>query len=285
MINKNNRNNGNNDSGNNFITIQEIRNRLEVFIKGSFGDPEDYAKELIELENLSDDYDTVYIHINSPGGRIHLLTEMISIFKKFENIITVGSGELASAGAMLWSIGDVRVLRPYTDFMIHRESYGISHLKTKQHADLAEHNQKIYTSLISDLFSDMLTDEEINKMEYTELYLTTDELIERGCAISYEQFLDQDNSDMSISILFVADNGVTFLKNTDGTVSVVEEFETGPSMKECYAKYVVLNEVDEILEKNRESGKNYRKCGSRDTSRRYRSMSTNERRVRTHYLS
>lgn len=229
-----------------FLHIVEHKNRIEVYIRDMFGNVRDNQQELIALEKLSEDYDTILLHINSPGGNMYLLTEIINICKKFNNVITIGAGQISSAGAMLWAIGDVRVLMRYTDIMIHREAYSYGHMKSDEHLDHAQHSSRLYSKFMDEIFGGILTKEEIEKAKYTEVYFTPETLIERGVAISYEQFIKQDELTFDYKLISIVD-GFAFLKNDDGTLTVVEDIVFGDTMKESELIYLHLveEEIDE----------------------------------------
>lgn len=234
---------GNNQ--NKFITIMESNGRVEVYLRGMFGDPIDSTKELIALQKLSEEFDTVVLWINSPGGNVALLVEIMNICKNFNNIITIGSGQIASAGCMLWSIGDVRVLMPHTDIMIHRESYFGGYSKTEEHLEHAKHTDRLYKRLMDELFTDILESHEIERAKLTEVYLTPEDMFDRNVAISYEQYLEYDSIEVTAKHLIVM-SGYTFIDNQDGTMTMVDDIELGATAKTSEIQYILLNELQEI---------------------------------------
>lgn len=225
------------------INIIENRGRIELYLRGIFGDPRDSTNELIALEKLSEEYDTLLIHINSFGGNSSLMTELINIAKKFPNIITIGAGDVASAGAVLWSIGDVRVLTEYTSVMYHRESYFFGG-KTDQHLEYATHNNALYLRMIDELCGHILTPTERDRAKVTEVYFTDTDLIERGAAITYEQFIKFDSIVYDVKPLVMID-GYVFIKNDGGSMTVVEDIELGDTMKESELRYLFLQEAED----------------------------------------
>jgi ATP-dependent protease ClpP protease subunit len=223
-----------------FISIIENGGRVEVYVRGS---PMESTRELIALQQASENFDTAIVWINSPGGDVSLLVELMNILKNFNNLVTIGTGQIASAGAMLWCIGDVRVLMDYTDFMIHRESYYYGYAKTQEHLEHASHTNRLYTKMIVQLFGGILTEEEIEKAKLTEVFFVPDELIERGVAISYEQFKKYDMIEATVRNLVVMNN-ITFMDNQDGTMTMLEGIEFGTTAKSSEVQYILLNEID-----------------------------------------
>jgi ATP-dependent protease ClpP protease subunit len=226
-----------------FISIVENNGRVELYVRGTFGNPMDSTRELIALQQASEQYDTVVVWINSPGGDVSLLVEMMNILKGFNNIITIGTGQIASAGAMLWSIGDVRVLMDYTDIMIHRESYYYGYAKTQEHFEHASHTNRLYTKMIGELFGDMLSDKEIEKAKLTEVFFVPEDLFERGAAITYEQFKKYDTIEATSRSLVVMDD-ITFIDNQDGTLTMLEDIQLGSTAKSSEVQYVLLREIE-----------------------------------------
>jgi len=192
---------------NNFliIDINEDRNRVEVHIRGVIDEPKTITNEIRTLYKLVETYPTILIYFNSPGGYTDTVVELLSIIKMFDLVITVASGTCASGAFMLWAAGDIKVIQDYTSMMIHRESYGYEG-KTDQHSELAEINNKLFKYLLLDLCSNILTEEEHEKIKYTELYFSPETLIERGAAITWDSFIESEEQVIkSIPVLVFPD--------------------------------------------------------------------------------
>jgi ATP-dependent protease ClpP protease subunit len=170
------------------IQIDEEQSKVKLFIHGEIEEPEEYINELMKLHELSEKYDTLEIIINSPGGSVNTFVELYAIIKKFPFVITIGMGEIASAGFMLWSLGDVRVVSKFSMYMAHRESYGYWG-KTEEHEQLAKTYNVNYKKLFDECFSKILTDKEKELSKVSEVWIPYDELIKRGVAISYDEYL------------------------------------------------------------------------------------------------
>ncbi|MBG24161.1 MAG: hypothetical protein CMF22_12000 [Idiomarinaceae bacterium] len=176
-----------------FMTIvpNEQHNRIELHLRGEFNSPQENTRELAELYRLAESVPTLMIYINSPGGRVDLMLELFTIMDKFRHTITVVCSEAASAGFMLWARGDIRVVQPHSELMAHRESYGF-YGKTSQHEDNVVAKQKRFTRIYTEVTEGILTDEEFERSKYTEITLSDEDALERGCAISWEQFNAKD---------------------------------------------------------------------------------------------
>lgn len=187
------------------IVPNEEHNRIEIHLRGPIGEPETIAEQLTMLYQYAETCSVCIIFINSPGGAISTLVELLAILKKFDTVITVGTGEMASAGFMLWCSGDIRVVQEYSSIMCHRESFGNLNAKTDSHLDLANYTALVYGTMVRDLCGDVLTDEEIDKIRYTEVYLTAEQLVDRGMAITWDQFIQADVDEVDIKEVVTLD--------------------------------------------------------------------------------
>lgn len=206
-------------------------NRIELHLRGEFPSPEKVADEIATLYQYSEEYSTLLIYINSPGGHLNTLIELMTATKKFSNVITVGGGEIASAGFILWCSGDIRVIQPYTMVMAHRESYGNSG-KTDQHLSQAEHVDSIGRRIIEEICGSVLTNEEIERCKLTEVYFSDTTLIDRGACISWDQFVENDVTPVEWNMYFTKD-GIQY-HATDGINVMFEDENGNPRMDNIY---------------------------------------------------
>jgi ATP-dependent protease ClpP protease subunit len=189
------------------LIISEIpeANRVEISIFGELEEPVEYAHELVMLNDLSKRYPICYVYINTPGGSLMTCLQLMSYIKNFSHVVTIATGEAASAGFILWSLGDVRVADSYTSFMAHRESFG-SYGKTQQHLNISHASERLYTELYRDTVDKFLTEDEVRDSKVTEVWLTADDLINRGHAISMQTFTNPGLTIVNSKIFTVVDN-------------------------------------------------------------------------------
>lgn len=190
-------------------------NRIELHLRGEFGSPQESTQALTELYQLSEMYPTCLVFINSNGGRIDILMEIINCLKKFETVITVVTSNAASAGMMLWGIGDIRVTCPHTEFMAHRETSGYID-KSDAMFDRAAFLKRRFDNLFMELSKDVLTDEEIDAARKGEVWLLGQDLIDRGVAISWDHFHMADR--MPIEHVPLISRGDKFYVEVEGTL-------------------------------------------------------------------
>jgi hypothetical protein len=178
------------------------------------------------------------IYINSGGGRVDLMLELFTIMDKFRHTITVVCAEAASAGFLLWARGDIRVVQPHSELMAHRESYGF-YGKTAQHEDNVVAKQKRFTRLYQEVTEGVLTDDEFERSKYTEITISDEEMIERGCAIGWEQFIEKDMEPVRHDMIVQRD-GVSYLLVNDMLVPITYE-STGEIYDPMEVMYGVEN--------------------------------------------
>lgn len=192
---------------NRFITIakNDELGRVDIHLRGIFESPQSCTQELTELHHLSNQYPTACVYINSDGGRIDLLMELTNILKKFQSVITVVTSNAASAGFMLWCIGDVRVVCPHAEIMAHRETSGMID-KTHPMSDRVEFLKRRFDHLFIDLCGDFLTEDEIEQAKRGELWFLGEDFIGRQQAISWEKFCGVDSAPLEPLPLITIDD-------------------------------------------------------------------------------
>lgn len=166
--------------------VEETDTHVKLTLHGEFGDIEDVTEMLTSLEEMTERHSVIEVWIHSIGGFIHTMNEIVESLKQFDTVVTIAKSCAMSAGATIWSMGDLRVASPHTNFMFHRESYGI-HGKTDSHGDLVEHQQLIADQYVK-YARNVLTEEQIERHKLTEVWVTGESMIERGKAISYQSY-------------------------------------------------------------------------------------------------
>lgn len=192
--------------------------RIELHIRGVIPSPSAVSGEFSMLYQYAEEYPTLLIYLNSPGGAVTTMVELLSIMDKFKTTITVATGEIASAGFFIWCAGQIRVIQPYCSVMSHRESYG-GIAKTQQHIDQAVHVNELYAGMIEDVCGGVLTEEEVERIKYTEVFFSGKELINREQAISWEQFVEADTTPIEWGT-FAMINGKRHVRVSEDLVKV-----------------------------------------------------------------
>lgn len=139
----------------------------------------------------------ITIHINSPGGNLNSCLSIVNAIAASEaTITTVVDGEAASAAAMIWLAGHVKLIASrHTMVMLHGASVGYNPSKTSDIVNSTSATNKIVEALLDELTTDVLTAQERDDIRKgVDIYLTGGELIDRLSLDDQEENLQVDNT-------------------------------------------------------------------------------------------
>ncbi len=95
------------------------------YLSGAITEPCDYVK-MIHTIHSAPPQDTIYIHINTPGGYLHTGIQMVNAFRNSEATVVCSlEGEAHSLGSLIFLAADQFVVHDNTTMMIHNFSGGI----------------------------------------------------------------------------------------------------------------------------------------------------------------
>lgn len=173
------------------IKFIDKKNYYELIFTSGFESADEqrplYNDLLVDLKD-SDRSRQLHVWINSLGGSVATLMMLQSLIEQFEYIVTIGTGEIDSAGFMLWCLGDERYLYNKTCCMYHGMS-SFTFGKTKQieqYSIFLKKYQQSFQKIIID--KQILTKQEIEKGRLTELWFLGQELIDRNKAIDFAEY-------------------------------------------------------------------------------------------------
>ena len=147
-----------------------------------------YADLLVDMKD-ADKTKEIHVWINSQGGDCSTLMLIDQQLDEFEYVVTIGTGEIDSAGFMLWLKGDERYLSPKTFCMYHGLSTGMFG-KADEMKDFGSFIER-YQTLFEESAKGILTDAEIEKGRYTEVWILGQELINRGVALPFKKYSER----------------------------------------------------------------------------------------------
>jgi ATP-dependent protease ClpP protease subunit len=245
--------NVNDDLGFITITTDEGSSTVQCFIRGVFLQPEFIAKELTTLHAMASQFNTIEFTINSPGGSVDTLIELLHIKDKYANSVGVATGQAASAGSLLWASCDFRVIYPYTSFMFHRESYGM-YGQSAVHKDHLEHNDKLFNEMANNILQGILTGDELEIIKRNDLYFTPNELIEREIAVPWSIYKEMQGVQLASTELAAIDGHLFLFNKSTGRYNVVTEIEIDEedSFSDLQLKYSSIVGID-IIDEDGES--------------------------------
>ena len=138
--------------------------------------------QLLFLEADDPDKD-IYLYINSPGGSVTAALAMYDTMQYIKpDVVTIGMGQAASAGALLLASGSSgkRYALPYSRVMIHQPAGGVQGKATDAEIHIKE-LMRIRETL-NEIFSKHTgrPKEEIEKDVEKDYFMTAEEAVEYG---------------------------------------------------------------------------------------------------------
>lgn len=162
-----------------FVPIIADGNRTEVFLSDAVEDPSNYDEFCYKLSKATVK-DEFIIHLNTPGGIIDSAKMIYTAMRNSKAQIVVRcTGTVASAGTIIAMAADELILAPYTAFMIHNYSGGVSgkghEIKAQQ--QFVDRELNIF---FTEIYRGFLTSAEISQViEGKDLWMGSEEVIDR----------------------------------------------------------------------------------------------------------
>lgn len=206
-----------------------------------------YTDLLMDLKD-ADKSKQIHVWIHSCGGSCSTLMMISQQLKEFEYVVTIGMGQIDSAGFMLWCKGDERYLSPTTFCMYHSLSTGLSG-KANQMKEYSVFIQK-YQDIFQEDAKDILTKQQIEKGRYTQIWLLGKQLIQRGKALQFQKYNERTKV---TPIQAFKVNDEIYLKNQSNKYVQVIEFGEQFTKKQFMKNHVFSlqreNEINENIQK------------------------------------
>ena len=166
------------------LSLDNKMESYEIWLNGEFNRDNTalLRKEIIKSANESEEK-PIIVYINSHGGYVDMLTNLLDTFDSVPNkIITVACGTAMSCGAILLSAGDVRYATPNTRMMIHKVSgmsFGNADDLKNSAAEIDRLNDKIMEILAKNCGKTM---KQLNSLlkDKRDVYMSSDEAVKFG---------------------------------------------------------------------------------------------------------
>ena len=159
-----------------YVPYVKSTDQLDVYLNTGIDEPSYYSEICYILSTLTED-ETVYFHINTPGGILDSAFQLVDAIKGCRaTTIAKLTGTVASAGTIIALSCDKLIVAEHTSFMIHNYSAGAygkgNELKARQ-----EHIDKSTNHAFKEFYSGFLTDKEVKEViNGKDIWLTADEV-------------------------------------------------------------------------------------------------------------
>ena len=149
---------------------------------GSYENGKEYTliSEVVTDMHHADHHLELHVIINSYGGELGALAMLIESIREFEYTVAVCTGYACSAGFMLFSACDELYASPIASFVYHEPS-SFTFGKLNEIRSQTDHTEELFKILMRRTsIQDILTEDELVSGKTTEVWLTGQELIDRG---------------------------------------------------------------------------------------------------------
>jgi len=165
-----------------YVPIVTTKNITHAYLTETIDEPS-YYNELCYLLENSVPSETVYLHLNTPGGMIDSAFMLIDAIKSAQaRVIGKLSGNVCSAGTLITMTCDEIEVADHTAFMVHNYSGGVSgkghEMKSRQEF-IDESLNAAFRSFYSGFLTENEMDEIIDGKDY---WMAKDEVMERWAA-------------------------------------------------------------------------------------------------------
>lgn len=163
----------------NEVPILKTNSHIDAYICDGIGEPLLYT-ELYHTLNSAKEYETVTIHINTPGGMIDSAFMIVEAIRSSKATVTAYlTGTVASAGTMISLACDDLVVADHTSFMIHNYSAGMMgkghEMKARQ-----EFTDKSLNEAFKAFYRGFLSEKEMEEViDGKDLWMGKDEVTKR----------------------------------------------------------------------------------------------------------
>ena len=156
----------------------------------------------------------VHVFVGSFGGEVAALNMILQQLLTYEYRVGINLGTACSCGWILLFACQERYVSPFSQAMYH----DIAHVAYGKHSEIqrsAEHSYKWQQQLLKATDADkVLTERELELGKTTEVWFTGQELIERGVAKDYSEYLKRPMPVMGPHIWAI--DGKFFIRGANG---------------------------------------------------------------------
>ena len=158
-----------------------VRNKkgYHCYLASEVAEPQCYNELCMLLENATA-FDTIVLHINTPGGHLDSAFKILAGLKNTKaKTRAVLTGTVASAGTIISLACDELQCEPYTHFMIHNYSTGTQG-KGHEIMEYINFTDKNLRKTFKEIYGGFLTPQEITAViKGKDMWLETEDVISR----------------------------------------------------------------------------------------------------------
>lgn len=149
---------------------------FHFYINDHISEPDDYV-ELIDALYQGQPNHTIYIHLNTPGGRLDVTMQIINAIRSSEAcVVGLADGQVASAGSLiLFACPNIGV-QPMSYVMLHDGSEGAGG-KINENLKQAQFSAKLISRIAHSVYEPFFSKEEIDDvLDGKDMWLTSEEV-------------------------------------------------------------------------------------------------------------
>lgn len=209
--------------------------------------PDTLVTDIItDLRNANKDKE-LHIFVGSYGGYVSCLNMLLQQVKGFKYRVGVNLGTACSCGFMLLANCDELYTSPFSEFMYHC-MWGVSVGKVTEIKNKNQFDAKWWKMLVENSFiKDILTPDELKLGETSEVWLSGQDLIDRGVAMDYEQYATRPIPTYIPNVFAINDD--LYRKEGDYYVKYVKEkpFKKNQNNKFTYEDILMIhNDMEKV---------------------------------------
>lgn len=138
-------------------------NHIHFYLSEDIGDPNQYT-EMVYRILMASANDTIYIHLNTSGGRLDTGVQIINAMQNSPaKVITVLDGMAYSLGTLIFLAGDEMIVNDHCIIMFHNFRSGIIG-KGNEITSQLEATVKWFSELAKQIYIPFLSEEEFNRI-------------------------------------------------------------------------------------------------------------------------
>ena len=151
----------------------------EFYLSGTIGSADEYV-DWFDIIRHAGENDVVKVYINSYGGDLFTAIQFMRARGETQATVAVSvEGACMSAATMVFLTADMFEVSAHSMFMFHNYSGG-TFGKGGEMLDQLQHERAWSEKLLREVYSDFLTDKEINSMlDNKDLWMDGDEVVKR----------------------------------------------------------------------------------------------------------